>query len=153
MAALATTAELAPRLSFVMDEDDEREADGALEDLSEDARHYGSQAWIDQASTPDYVINLILRAAARHMKNYEGYTMSRAGDETVQWTDRGESSGTATFTKEEIKALKGMAGRTGFGTIPLAGFGKSTRPTIGYVPVAPAPGKDFPYFADPVEPW
>lgn len=152
MSALATLGELAERLPFEMDDDDEREAQGALEDLSEDARIIGSQAWVDAATTPHSVKNLVLRAATRHMKNYEGYTMSRAGDETVQWTDRGESSGTATFTSDEKNALRSLSGRVSIGTAPIVAWGKGDRPIEGRVPHADG-RKPVTLFASDKEPW
>ena len=121
MQALVTTTELAERLPFVMDDDELREAEGALEDLSDDARTYGKSIWTEPNNTPAQVKRLILRAAARHMKNYEGYTQSRAGDETVAWTDRGEDAGSATFTRKEIETLRAMSGNqgAGFHTVPV----------------------------------
>lgn len=151
--ALVTIEELAPRLPFVMDANEEREARGALEDLSFDAQSLGSPAWVPEA-LPQSVRNLVLRAAARHMKNYEGYTVSRAGDESVQWSDGGESAGTATFTEDEKKMLRVMGGRTPFiGGVGVVAWGKADRPTYpdGLVPAAQ--GKGLPMFADGQEPW
>lgn len=152
---LVTVEELAPRLPFVMDADEEREATGALEDLSFDAQAIGTTAWADSTSTPQSVKNLILRAAARHMKNYEGYTVSRAGDETVQWAER-ETPGTATFTDEEKRLLVQIAtGRKGpfIGGVSIVAQGSAER-SIGYVPVDYATGgAAFPLYADEQEPW
>lgn len=132
MTALATTDELAARLPFVMDTDEEREATGALEDLSDDARHYGRSTWDDPATVPAEVKNLVLRAAARHMKNPDGFTSSRAGDENVYWTDRGQDSGSATFTEAEIKKLKALSGRsTGFHSSTISAWGSPDRDTAG----------------------
>lgn len=149
---LVTVEELAARLPFVLDADEEREAAGALEDLSFDAQAIGLSSWVDSASTPTAVKNLILRAAARHMKNYEGYTVSRAGDETVQWAEQ-ETPGTATFTADEKKIIAQVAGKGGkfIGTVNVIAYKQADR-KIGYVPVQYG-GEDFPMFADPVEPW
>lgn len=148
---LVSITDLASRLPFTLDADETREAEGALADLSFDAQAIGSQLWVDPETTPLAVKNLILRAAARHMKNYEGYTLSRAGDETVQWTDKGESAGTATFTPDEKKIIAQMAGRGAFiGTVGVYAYPAPDR-KIGYVPSAQ--GADFPLFADEVEPW
>ena len=84
----------------MLDADERREAEGALADLSWDAQSIGSAKWTTPVNTPQSVKNLIVRAAARHMKNYEGYTQSRAGDETVQWAEQ-DTPGTATFTRDE----------------------------------------------------
>lgn len=148
--ALVTVEELAARLPFVMDEDEKREAVGALEDLSDDARSYGRATWTTPATAPRQVKNMIRRAAGRHMKNYDGFTTSRAGDESVGWTDRGEQSGSAYFTAAEIKMLRGLSGRGGFTSVPLSGY-QDTRGAVGYVPAAGG-GDPFPMFASD-EPW
>jgi hypothetical protein len=134
---LATTDQLAERLSFVMDPDEIREAQGALVDLSDEARHYGSDRWLDPATTPQSVINLVLRAAARHMKNYDGFTQSRAGDESVSWSDKGVESGSAHFTEGEQTRLSELGGyrRTGFHTVGMWGYTrKAVSPNVGLVP-------------------
>lgn len=147
---LASVEELAARLPFVLDEDETREATGALEDLSIDAQVIGSSAWIDDASTPASVKNLILRAVARHMKNYEGYTVSRAGDETVQWAET-NTPGTATFSEDEKRMLKQMSGKTPF----IGGVGVIAYQSANRVlkPVPTEQGEPFPLFADNTEPW
>lgn len=148
---LVSIDDLISRLPFTMDADETREANGALEDLSFDAQSIGSARWTTAANTPQSVQNLILRAAARHMKNYEGYTVSRAGDETVQWAES-ETPGTATFTAEEKRMLAQMGGRGSFiGTVNVIAYQSANRPIVGTVPTEQ--GDDFPLFADPVEPW
>ena len=150
---LASLTDLAARLPFVMDEDEEREAEGALSDLSVDAQSIGSAGWTLPANTPQAVKNLILRAAARHMKNYEGYIASRAGDEAVQWAEQ-DVAGQATFTDDEKKMLRQMGGRLPFiGGVSVVGYGTANRsryPT-GYVAVTN--GSPFPMYADGAEPW
>lgn len=149
---LVVIDDLAARLPFVMDDDESREATGALTDLSFEAQAIGSANWTTPENTPQAVKNLILRAAARHMKNYEGYTVSRAGDETVQWADQGEGAGSATFTKDERQMLKQMGGRLPFiGGVPVVAWGSANRSTTGYVPVVN--GSPFPMYADGAEPW
>jgi hypothetical protein len=128
MEALATVEQLADRLPFVMDAGEIREAQGALEDLSDDARHLGKQSWGDAATAPSEVVRLVLRAASRHMKNYDGFTQSRAGDETVAWNDKGEEAGAAYFTEAEKKKLKALAGNhSGFHSVSAAAWGSPTR--------------------------
>lgn len=147
---LATTVQLAARLPFVMDEDEEREATGALIDLSDEARHWGSSRWETETDAPYPVVNLILKAAARHMKNPDGFTQSRAGDEMVSWSDRREESGGAVFTESERKRLSELGGyrRSGFHSVGLYGWqrSESENPASGYVPVE---GSDqlFPLYA------
>jgi len=42
--------------------------------------------------TRSLVRTLVLRCAARYMRNPDGYVTSRAGDETLTWSDIGASS-------------------------------------------------------------
>jgi hypothetical protein len=127
METLVTPEELEAKVPFVMDDDEKREAALALDTLSDDARFYGKATWSDASKTPRQVINLIMRAASRHMKNYDGYVQSRAGDESLSWTDRGEDAGSAYFTKREIAVLREMAGnrRSGFHTVGLVAYGET----------------------------
>jgi len=149
---LVTLVELSARLSFILSADEEREAEGALADLSFDAQAIGSPKWIDPNQTPQAVKNLIVRAAARHMKNYEGYTVSRAGDETVQWAES-DNPGQATFNDDEKRMLRAMGGRTPFigGVGTYAHTNQPARYGTGYVPVVN--GSPFPMYADGAEPW
>lgn len=108
--AIASLPELQVRLEWDLDSGEQAIAQGALEDLSDDARFYGSQRW-DSETAPRQVKSLVLRAAVRYMRNPEGFVQSRAGDETVIWSDKGEDAGTAHFTEREQKILGAIAGR------------------------------------------
>ena len=162
MTALVSVEELSDRLPFEMDSDEEREATGALDDLSDDARYYGSESWETPETAPHQVKNLILKAAVRHMKNYEGYTQSRAGDETVGWTDRGHESGSAYFTESEQKRLAAYANRSTLHSVSVSSWGTKTPPE-GFVPVDDAVydaagnrisgGKPFPLYTSDTSPW
>lgn len=153
---LATTDELADRLPFTMDPDELREAEGALIDLSDEARHYGSSRWLSIETTPEPVINLILRAATRHMKNYEGYIQSRAGDEAVTFTDKGINAGSAHFTPDEQARLGELGGyrRTTFYSVNAYAYnnGKRQLPTDGFVP-GEGSSEPIPYYRSAMEPW
>lgn len=154
MEVLASIEELRARVPFVMDPDEEREAVGALEDLSDDARHYGSEKWQTPAVTPRQVSKLILKAAARHMKNPDGYTVSRAGDESVSWAERGEGAGSATFTTAEIQRLNELGGfrSNSFFTVNTFAYGTKARPqNVGLVP-DPGSNEPIQMFTDG-EPW
>lgn len=107
---IATLEELQARLDWQLDTGEQAVAKGALEDLSDDARFYGSQRW-DELTAPRQVRSLVLRAAARYMRNPDGFVQSRAGDETIIWSDNGEEAGTARFTENERKILGALAGR------------------------------------------
>src|SRR5690625_985106 len=116
MAALATVSELQGRLDFDLTDagDEGRDltpiAQAALEDLSEDVRFYGRQAWPTPDSAPALVKSIVLRAASRHMKNVDGFTQSRAGDETVEWyDDKSGMGGSAHLSDAEIEQVKNIA--------------------------------------------
>lgn len=147
--ALAALTQLEARLEFELDAGQKRQAEGALEDLSDDARYYGSSEWRTPESTPRPVVNLILKAAVRFMMNPEGYIASRAGDEAVQWGDlRDPEAGGASFTPKEQKQLQGYAGRDSAGiySVGIYAHQRRPKPTDGYVPAAN--GSPIPYFAD-----
>lgn len=158
MDTFASLDELKLRLDWTLDDDEERIAEAALEDASDMARYHGRDWTKDNA--PRMVRTLVLKACKRYMSNPEGYTQSRAGDETLAWNDKaGENAGTVYFTREEIDLLRAMSGRAqgGFAAAEIVAWGprRSTRQTYrdtGYVPVQGG-GDPFPMFADPKEPW
>lgn len=158
MEALAAIAQLAVRLPFVMDEDELREAGGALDDLSDEARFYGNSRWTTPTLAPYAVVNMVLKAAARHMKNYEGFVTSRAGDETTTWTDRKsnpDENGSATFSAEERGRLAEHGGkqRSGFHSVGMFAYQrKAHQRQQGLVP-DPQSATPIHYFSDNVEPW
>ncbi|MEU6056980.1 hypothetical protein [Streptomyces sp. NPDC047097] len=144
----ATLDDLKERLDWTLDGDEERIALSALEDASDLAAHYGRD-WPSDAA-PRTVRTLVLRACKRYMSNPEGYVQSRAGDESLGWSDAaGENAGTVFFTGEEIKLLATLAGRaTGLYSAGVTAWRSVRRPvTAGLVPVENA-GKPFPLFAD-----
>jgi hypothetical protein len=132
--SLASVEEVQARLDWTLDDGERQVADGAITDLSDDARFYGSNSWTE-ANCPRQVKNLVVRAAARFMRNPDGYVTSRAGDETVAWTDRKEDAGVATFTRQEQDQLAELAGntRTGLTSVPMAAFGPTRKHTPRYV--------------------
>lgn len=147
---LVDIIDLEARLPFIMDADEKREAEGALADLSWDAQSIGSAKWTTPLNTPQSVKNLIVRAAARHMKNYEGYTQSRAGDETVQWAEQ-DTPGTATFTRDEKQMLKQMGGKMPFiGGVSVVAWNSRPTTTTQYAPTTS--GSPIPYWYDG-SPW
>ena len=145
---LATLPELQARLDWQLDSGEQNVATSALEDLSDDARFYGSNRW-DSDTAPRQVKSLVLRAAVRHMRNPDGFVQSRAGDETIQWSDGGEDAGTAHFTQREEKMLAALAGRGScLASVNVVAYGPTNRrgpryinphtqdvsESIGYVP-------------------
>lgn len=151
---LIEPAEVISRLDWELDALELSLLDGAIEDLSEDARHYGLTSWTSE-NAPRQVKSLVRRAAKRYMTNHDGYNTSRAGDETVGWSDKAPqvaSGGTAEFTPKERDMLREIAGNvnSGFYSTEIAGWGDPERP-IGrkgtyYVP-DPDGGKPFPLYA------
>lgn len=157
---LATLPELQSRLDWELDSGEQNVALGALADLSDDARFYGSSRW-DGSNVPRQVKSLVLRAAARYLRNPDGFTQSRAGDETIQWSDAGENAGTAHFNKAEQKILGSIVGRgQGLVSVNTVAYGPTTRRTTRYVdPISndiggddaiyvPSDVKPFPLFAE-----
>ncbi|MER6314618.1 hypothetical protein ABT237_12725 [Streptomyces sp. NPDC001581] len=150
--AYATLADLTDRLDWDLDGDEQRIAVGALEDASELAAAYGRDWPADRA--PRLVRTLVLKAAARYMNNPNGYTQSRAGDETLAWSDIGRDAGTVFFTREEKRLLEGLAGtRPGLTSVVVSSWDSRIRVTDGgRVPVDYG-GDRFPLYGDAVSPW
>lgn len=109
-ATLVTVEELASKSYDEWDDAEKREAQGALDILSDDARYYGSDAWTAPENTPQSVKNRIIIAARRYMKNYEALVNSKSGDESVSMADLDEEMGTPYFTEEERRILAGIKG-------------------------------------------
>ncbi len=155
MEPFATLEELKNRLDWTLDADEERDAEGALEDASDLARGYGRD-WPDAATAPRLVRTLVLKACKRYMKNPDGYVQSRAGDETLVWNDdAGENAGTVYFTAEEQKLLAGLGGKAPTITsVGISAWGTKL-PAIGGDGLVPVDygGDPFPLYDDPVNPW
>ncbi|WP_394615887.1 hypothetical protein JNUCC0626_40155 [Lentzea sp. JNUCC 0626] len=153
MAPFASFDELKERLDWTLDADETRIAKAALDDLSGWARHYG-RAWPDPSRAPQLVRTLVLGAAVRYMRNPEGYVQSRAGDETLGWSDLGDRAGSAHFNDDEITALAAMSGKSKLLSAPISAWGpqRKRHAGTGTVPVSGG-GKQFPLFSDPASPW
>lgn len=150
MVALVSVDEVKARLEFELSDKQVQIATKALEDLSAEAAHYGSAStggvstWTSESTTPPFVRTLILKAAVRYMKNPDGYVLSRAGDESVQWSDRKNVMGDASFTEDEKKLLKDMGGRGGLHVMTTYVWsGRSRSSDVLYVPTRPG-GAVFP---------
>ncbi|MFE0771972.1 hypothetical protein [Streptomyces sp. NPDC058861] len=152
--AYATLDELKGRLDWEPDEDEMRIAAGALDDASDLVATYGRD-WPEDTA-PRLVKTLVLKSAARYMRNPNGYTQSRAGDETLAWSDIGRDAGTVYFSREEIRLLEELAGRKrGIYSAPVSAWGTKLplRDAAGHVPVDYAGGDPFPLFSDGAGPW
>ena len=152
MTAFANMDELKARLDWELDEDELRIGASALDDASDLACFYGRE-WTAETA-PRLVKTTVLKACVRYMQNPAGYTVSRAGDETLQWNDdQGENAGTVYFTVAEQKLFAELAGRKPkLGSAPIQAWGTVDRtPATGRVPCDD--GSTFPLFADYEEPW
>lgn len=148
MDPFATVVELQERLDWTLSDGEQKVALGALEDLSEWARHYGRDGW-DATNCPSMVKRLVLGAAARFMRNPEGYQTSRAGDETVDW-QRSDNPGTASFNTQEQRAIWRIAnpGSTGLHSLQIAAYSGGAKVDDNYVPVGDGDGEPFPFYSN-----
>lgn len=153
MSAMVTVQELKDRCDWTFDADEDRVAGNYLIEVSDLVRAYGKDTW-DAVTAPRMVKNIVISVVRRYMRNPEGYLTSRAGDETVTFTERAEH-GVMFLNASEIALIRGLAGQFGFRSATVKAW--DTRPQApGYytVPVSGYPGeKPFPYFSDPWEPW
>jgi hypothetical protein len=156
MTALATVAELKARCDWTFDDDEERVAEGYLEEASDLARSYGRDSW-EPTNVPRMAKNLVIGATRRFMRNPDGFVTSRAGDETVTWNPNNPDTGSIYFTRNEQRLLRTLGGRgTGLQTAGLNAWKTPNRVTqeVWTVPVSGYEGeKAFPYFSDETEPW
>lgn len=120
MATLLTVDEIKARIDWDLDAGEEKLCLGYLETLSDDARYYAGKEWAAAEDAPPRVRNLILAACVRALRNPDGASQSRAGDETLMWDNRrNEKAGWAYFVDSEIAELRGMGSGSGysFGTV------------------------------------
>lgn len=114
---IVTLEQLEDRLDWDLDDKEKRIAKSALEDLIVDAQEYGLRSWTTAGNTPAGIKRLILKAAKRYMDNPSGYILSRAGQEQLNWSDRGDSMGVAEFTEDELDRVRELAGKATHGGI------------------------------------
>lgn len=143
--AFADLEDLQDRLDFELDEAQTRMAMAALEDASELARSYAGVNWQDHLA-PRIVQVTVLNVAARYMRNPDGLTTSRAGDETLSWADlKGKAS--LHFTADEMALLGKFGRRNTIGSIGTYAWRSGNSVPNGFVPTDP-PGDLFPFFAE-----
>lgn len=147
--AFATVSELQARLEWVLSEKEVGVAEDALEDLTLEAKFYGRLGWTE-AKHPPLVKSIILKAAARFMRNYEAFEESRAGDETVGFMQGSVEPGTPEFTEKEILQIRTLAAAPGFGTINVYTWGVTDKPR-DYM--APMQDKDIPFISGEDRRW
>lgn len=152
-AVYGTADELQDMIDWDFSKRELRMAEKALMHASVLARHYGRD-WPED-SVPEFVQTLVYRAAKRYMDNPSGNTDSRAGDETLGWTDAGgEYMGTVYFTAEEQRQLAEIAGKgAGLVTVNTNAWGEPDRRVDRAVRVpVDYGGKRFPYYSGD-DPW
>ena len=154
MEPFATLTELIARCDWTFDNDETRAAPGYLEEASDLARSYGRMSWTP-LTAPRLVKSMVISAVRRYMRNPEGYTQSRAGDEHLAFADLGHDAATIYFTPAEQKLLKGMAGtNSSIRSAGVQAWGPHTRGiqdgrTV-QVPVSGWPGEQpFPMESEP----
>lgn len=114
--AFADLEEVEDRLDFVLDEAYTKMALAALEDASVMAREYAKVNWPDYGA-PRFVKQMVLNVVARYLRNPDGFVTSRAGDETVTWSDL-RGAATLRFTDEERADLAAiLMGPQSFGSV------------------------------------
>ena len=150
--AYATVDEVQTRLEWTLDTGERAVAQGALDDLSDWARHYG-RAW-PVATVPTSVKRLVIRAAARYMRNPDGFEQSRAGDETVIFNHAAHTPGSAEFSDNEIKAIKATARLApSMGSIQMTAHATKLPARWDEGLVQDETGAMFPFFDSDTEPW
>src|SRR5690606_24446649 len=120
---LVTLEELEAKLGQTLDDEEKRDAEGALEEASMLVRHYGAP-WPDPAKAPQVAKTLVIRSVKRYLKNPEGYTQSRAGDESVAWDGLGDRAMAPYLTKAERQMAASAAGRGGVTSAPIQPWGE-----------------------------
>jgi len=115
-APLATVNDIADRVGEdITDRQDVALAGSFLRLVSAHVRHYGAD-WGDPILVPDIAVAITIEAAARGYLNPEGWNTER-GDELTLTRDNLFSRG-STLTPDEITAVRGAAGHSGWSSVP-----------------------------------
>lgn len=145
--ALATPEMVEKRLEGDVTDDVRSMIEEYLEDASDQARYYGTN-WT-QANCPEPVKRLVALAVARFIRNPDGFTDSKAADESLGWQQLpDEYVGTVYFTPTEVERLQKMGNPRlpKFGSVQMAAHGTQLIPQDVHWPVSYANGKPFPLF-------
>lgn len=149
MTAFVGLTDVQGRLDFTLGAQEATAVTNELESLSDEARFIAGREWADPATVPNQVRNTVVKAVARWARNMNGYVMSRAGDETLQWPNVGDAAGAAEFTDKEIKLIKavgdGRMGQDFFGSVETYAYIAPRSCDDGYVPVDCGGEKPFPF--------
>lgn len=142
---LVSFEDASSRLNYRLSEIEQKVLAGAITDASDLARAYGAPAWTAQ-TVPFGVKAIIYNALRRFMANIDGVLLSRAGDETLQWSDLRARTGTVFFDAEDQARLREAAGtsRRVWSVDSFAYDASRARPDSNMVPVANG-GSPFPF--------
>lgn len=143
--------ELRTRLDWELSPQEEGMALGALDDASNLVRAYGLP-WTDD-NAPATVKSIVAQATIRYLRNPDGYILSRAGDETVEW-GQGASIGSVHLTEAEQRIIRNLTRPAGLYSAPIYAFSSKAakRKAEGLVPVAGSTHQ-FPYYVRDKDPW
>jgi hypothetical protein len=152
MEPFATVEDLVKRLDWELSPEELSMAEGALEDASTLVRANG-RLWEDITTAPHIAKTITLSAAKRYMNNPDGYTQSRAGDETLAWDEQGENAGSVYLTKAELALLRRIVRPNGLTSVMVVAHGP-TRPARDVPIYVPTDATPFPFYAadDPFGP-
>lgn len=149
MESFAQVGDVQRRLDFTLGEQEAVAVESELENMSDEARYIAGREWADPTLVPNQARNTVVKAVARWARNMNGYVMSRAGDETLQWANVGREAGAPEFLDKEVKLLKAIGdGRIGhdfFGSVETYAYIPPGVCDNGYVPVDGGGFKPFPF--------
>jgi len=111
-ANLASVDDVVKRLDWDPSDAELRVIEAAVEDVSELVRAAAGRQWTSTAR-PALARTTTLNAVVRYMKNTDGLTTSRAGDETAMWDGIGDKAGAPYLTDAEERKLQALVGGGG----------------------------------------
>lgn len=131
--ALVTRAELEARLDFTLSADQQRMADGAIESLSIQAAYICRlPATATPVTCPAWIKQIILNALELHIRNPDGFSFSRAGEESVGWNSRSPRG--LTFTEEQEEKLRKGTRMSSSGISSISTVAWSADQSVHHVP-------------------
>lgn len=123
--ALATVDDVAARIEEDITPALEKLIVSALEEASDLARYYGKE-WESEEDAPPTVRRIVAAAAARWVRNPDGFSQNRAGDESLSWHEVKYDPGTIYLTDLEVERIQRLVTPVklpGFGSIQMQAWG------------------------------
>ena len=133
--ALAVSADVTSRIEGEVTAQMLVMIEAKIDDASDLARHYGSEAWTI-LTAPPRVKRIVAAVVALFMNNPTGLSQSRAADETLAWQD---SPAPAELYFSEIQIEQ------------LGLLGKPVLPKMGTIQITAYQTKYYPYISVPVD--